>query len=107
MERGFEEASGIDLRQFFDQWFFRAGFPILTTAHAPSADGIVVNITQVQDEDAYELATTIAVECEDGSSYSFDIDLVEKESRFEWPLPSPARTVTLDAEGVLPARIDG
>jgi hypothetical protein len=43
-----EEATGRDLRWFFDQWVYGAGYPVLSVATAPEKDGLRVTVEQTQ-----------------------------------------------------------
>ena len=106
LQLGFEEASARDLGPFFDQWFYRAGFPIVVIEHAATPDGARVTVRQTQEEKLYDFAAPIRVECDDGSVHEFTVPIREREQGFEWPLPAPARSVTIGADGTLPARVD-
>jgi len=103
-ERGFEEATRLDLRPFFDQWFFRAGFPTLEVGHEKSASGVRVTLRQTQTGEPYDLDVVLRIACEDGSSRDVSVTSNAREQSFDFALPSPPKEVTLDPEGTLPAR---
>jgi aminopeptidase N len=105
LRRGFEEATGEDLGWFFDQWFFRAGFPTLALSHEATTDGIAVTIEQTQAEDPYTVRGTVRVTCEDGSVHDFGAHIDGRRCTFSWKLPAAPRQVTIDPNGVLPARV--
>ncbi|MSR48178.1 MAG: hypothetical protein EXS13_14150 [Planctomycetes bacterium] len=99
---GFEEITKQELRPFFDQWFFRAGFPTLTLTHETIASGARVTLRQTQAEEPYELDVVVRVVCEDGTTRDFPLTLRERERSFELPLPSPPKRITLDPDGTRP-----
>lgn len=107
LQRGFEQASGRVLTPFFDQWFYRAGFPQLEFDHAATAAGIRVTVRQVQPEPEYFLPLQIEAACEDGSTQLLRVELREREQSYEMTLPSPMKRVTIDSDGTLPAQVRG
>lgn len=52
-----EKISGEDLSWFFDQWFFKAGHPVLDITKAVNAQGVELTIVQKQDLKASTLFT--------------------------------------------------
>lgn len=105
LERGFEEAAKAELRPFFDQWFFRAGFPELEVAHERTRQGARVTVRQAQDEEPYELLVEISIECADGSTHMFPVTMTEREQSFDLELPAAPAAVHLGPDGRLPARL--
>ena len=105
MQLGFEQAAGQELRPFFDQWFFRAGFPTLSVDHEAFDERVEVTIRQEQEGDAYVLAVLVQVDCEDGSRHEFPVLVESREQRLAWPLPARTTAVTLGPEGRLPAQV--
>lgn len=101
-ERGFEEAADIELRPFFDQWFFRAGFPELELA----LEGARVTVRQTQAEEPYELDVEISIECADGSAHVFPVTLRAREESFDFELPAVPVAAVLGPADRLPARIE-
>jgi len=49
MERCFEQASGINVQPFFDQWFLKPGHPVIAYDWKVDGSNVVVTIKQTQD----------------------------------------------------------
>ena len=105
LERGFEAATGEELRPFFDQWFFRAGFPALEATLQATGSEAVVTIRQVQEEEPYALDLEVELELADGSRRVEPVQLSDRELVRTWTLPSPAVKLALGPDGRLPARV--
>jgi aminopeptidase N len=54
LQRAFEESTGQDLKPFFDQWVYGAGFPVfqVSSRYDPSTRTLVVSATEVQPRDS-------------------------------------------------------
>ena len=48
-----EEVSGINLQQFFEQWIYRAGHPILSLQISDDHGKVKLSLTQEQEDDAF------------------------------------------------------
>jgi hypothetical protein len=83
LERGFEEAAGIELRPFFDQWFFRAAFPRLELRHEAREGGITVVVQQLQDEAPYALEFEVEIELEDGTVLRHSVAIEDSLARVD------------------------
>jgi len=106
LQRGFEQATGRDLSAYFDQWFFRAGFPTLHLSHEAIDGGVRVTVRQQQAQPEYSLPLDLEIVCADGSSQRHRVRLEQREHSFEIPLPSAPKRVTPDRDGALPARVE-
>ena len=98
-ERVMEEASGSDLRWFFQQWLYRAGSPVLDASwhYDPQTQKVEINASQTQPGDAYRLPVELALG--DGSSAQPKIVRIEmqtKQQRFELEAPEEPASVELD-----------
>ncbi|NOT31294.1 MAG: hypothetical protein HOP15_12685 [Planctomycetes bacterium] len=107
LERGFEAAAGEELGSFFEQWFFRAGFPTLRSSFEARDDGVTVTLRQTQGGEPYELDVEVELECADGSRHVMPVALKAAQQTFAWPLPARPVAVRLGPEGRLPARVEG
>ena len=105
--RGFGRGAGIDLTAFFEQWFFRAGFPLLEVAQRPMAGGASLSVRQLQAEAPYELLLPLEFRGEGGRRHRACVRVNEREQRFDVPVPFRPTGVTADPDRVAPARIDG
>ena len=101
LEQGFEQAAEVELRPFFDQWFFRAGFPELEVSH----DGSSVTVRQVQEEAPYDLDLEVHVDLADGSTEVLPVRLTGREQSVDLQPRSAPTAVRLGPVGRLPARV--
>jgi aminopeptidase N len=103
-----EQASGQDLRPFFQQWLHRSGVPSLegTWRYDPSAKQVVVTVRQTQPGDAFRLVLGVGVIATSGGVPSvgrMTIDGSETIARF--PAGSEPTAVVLDPEVTTLARV--
>jgi aminopeptidase N len=70
LRRAFEQASGLSLERFFDQWTRRAGFPVVAATTFVEGDAVNVRLEQTQtidaDNPAYELRVPVVFRSTDG-----------------------------------------
>jgi aminopeptidase N len=107
LRQAFEEASGLDLHPFFDQWFFRAGNPNLKLSYKydPLAKNIVLLAIQTQGRDrlfSFPLEVDIYTDATHKKRYTWNISH-EKDS-FIIPVDDRPLTVLFDPDKVLPSR---
>ena len=109
--RAMEEASGLDLREFFDQWLYRGGWLKVEGgwSYDAEAGAIHVEIDQVQD-DAYTFRTPFQIGIHlppdapgergvHGAAEPPRIEVVEvdaRRNRFTIPVEAEPRDVVLD-----------
>ena len=103
--RFMEEASGQDLEWFFRQWLYRGGNPHLEASWSPTADGIRLQVRQVQDGPRFRIPLDVAVELSDGSVERHTVWLSE-DADFDGviALEGDIVDVTLDPDTRLLAR---
>lgn len=63
-----EQASGQDLKPFFDQWLFQGGIPELRGTWQQNKGNVAIAISQVQEQYQYELEVDFRIDFEDGTS---------------------------------------
>lgn len=102
---GFTEETGVDHRRFFEQWFFRAGFPTIELAHEVTATGARVTVRQTQEEDPYELDVALAITLESGELVTRTVTSRARSETFDLELPGTAASIRAADEDVIPARI--
>jgi aminopeptidase N len=96
-----EEASGLDLESFFEQWLYSGGNPRLEGwwEYDPAARAVRVELTQTQNVGpTYELPIQIGVHFE-GQALPSLIETVEVDGRlhrFMIPVEREPNQVTLD-----------
>lgn len=83
----FEEISGIDLREFEEQWLYRKDNPVLNVQGQLATDGgnSIVKIKVLQEEPFFNLPLEVEIKTEN-STYSKIIQVQEKETLFEMPV---------------------
>jgi aminopeptidase N len=91
--RVMEENAGVDLGWFFDQWLKRPGSPVVEGGwrYNPAAKRIEVELAQTQPGDAFRLHIEIGID-----SRTENLDMTQKQQRFEIPAASEPALVTLD-----------
>lgn len=92
------DATGRNLKPFFDQWVFKAGYPVLRVHYAFKNGRAEVWVLQTQDgEDVFELPLKLRF-VGPGWTREFDERLTEKERRFSYKLPGEPLDFQLDPE---------
>lgn len=117
LRAAFEEISGLDLKQHFDQWIETPFRVVLRATYRASAslDSLSVTVTQTQthaivhpvaaasDRNHYVTPLRVLVRFGDGSQREVVLDLTERTQTFAVPLPErkPVAGITLDPGGDL------
>ncbi len=88
-----EEVSGTDLGWFFQQWMYRAGYPVVEGGwkYDAPAKQIVIDLAQTQAGNAYRLPLEIGI---DGKIEK--VEMRSKQQHFEIAVASEPATVKLD-----------
>jgi len=100
-----EEATGRNVQGFFDQWVYRAGHPALRARwsyDARSKNGSLwLMQTQTVDDahPAFRFPLKLRVFGR-GWTKDLDVEVVDKEHRFDWTLPGEPLDVVVDPEYV-------
>ena len=104
-----EEASGRNLRSFFDQWVFRAGYPSYEISAVTDARRRVceVRVLQKGSEPLHSVEATIRV-TGPGSRWTRDFvrTIDEKEHAFSFKLPGPPALVEFDPDHILLRKVE-
>ncbi|HHP7240183.1 MAG TPA: M1 family metallopeptidase [Cyclobacteriaceae bacterium] len=98
-----EKASGVDLNWFFDQWFFRAGHPILNIEHTLKGDTLTINIKQ-DTKQPYRLITYLEIYYDEGIE-SLPLLIDDHNEDITLILEEEPKLVTIDASNELLAEI--
>lgn len=95
--RVMEEASGQDLRWFFEQWLHRTPSPSLdgTWQYNARRQKIEVELTQAQTGEAYRLPVEIGFTVS-GMARVEKMELTAKQQRFEFAVDGEPSAVVLD-----------
>jgi len=76
LRRHLEEASGMDLQWYFDQWLFQGGIPVLEGSWSADSDGVDIELRQVQNPDyRFRLPVEVDLVMEDGSTVRHTLDM--------------------------------
>lgn len=76
LRRHLEEASGVDLAWYFDQWLFQGGIPVLDGSWRPSAEGVHIALRQVQDPQyRFSLSIDVDIVLEDGTTERHTLEM--------------------------------
>ncbi|MFT5142893.1 MAG: aminopeptidase N [Rhodothermales bacterium] len=67
-KRAMEEASGMDLDGYFDQWLFQGGIPHLEVSWGQDNGTLEVDLKQTQETYSFDLQVDIEIRFEDGST---------------------------------------
>lgn len=99
--RAMEEASGLDLERFFDQWLYSGGNPRLEGSweYDPGAGTLLVDLNQAQSVGpTYDLTMDLEVCFEDVSipTTVVSVELDRRQHRFVIPLTGTPSEVVLD-----------
>ncbi|MBT3220951.1 MAG: hypothetical protein HN348_17845 [Proteobacteria bacterium] len=97
----FSEVSSEDLTPFFDDWFFRAGFPSLELTWAAKevdgGPGVELTLRQTQAE-PYQIDVEVEIELEDESRTTRRLGLYAGEETYVFALESPPVALSLDPD---------
>ena len=103
--RHIEEASGMELEWFFDQWLYQGGVVHLEGSWAVESGELTITLQQTQPQYSFRIAPEFDVIYEDGSreriSFEFKGNLPVTQI---WPAPKAIAEVVLDPDTELLAR---
>ena len=97
-----QDVSGRDLSQFFQQWIYRADYPILKLEWSQKTEQneqdrlLTIQLQQVQEQAAFQFPLQIQIEYADGSQTIEQVQVNEKQQQFTLSLTKPVSHVKLD-----------
>jgi hypothetical protein len=98
LERELSRAAKIDLRRFFDQWFFQAGHPrLLVTWSRPGPDRIRLEVEQTQPGGAFDLTVPVEVTNAKGKR-QLQISLSRRQEHVDLAVDGDVRSLRVDPE---------
>lgn len=106
LRMAFEEVCGKDLNWFFNQWFLKAGHPVLEISHEYDSlsNDLIIHVEQSQKgtdiPEAFELRTSIETKTL-GQTKRFPIHLTKKKQSFKFKLASTPDYVQIDPDNIL------
>lgn len=96
-----EEASGMDLKEFFEQWLYKPGALKLdgTWNYNSSKKEVTITLNQVQtDGSLFKMPLQIALSSSTGKSVVKRIQLNQKQNTFNFSVDEPVTHVVLDPD---------
>ncbi len=100
LRRAMEEASGQDLRWFFDQWLHRNLSPVVTAtwSYDASAKQVVIDLAQTQAGEPYRVALDVGVlpDTTGAPMRVTRVEMTQAKQRITIPSASAPRDVVLD-----------
>ncbi|MGI9519766.1 MAG: M1 family metallopeptidase [Pirellulaceae bacterium] len=99
VEQAFNETTGEDLSWFFDQWFFRAGYPLLKLEHSQTDSHLAVTISQQQTTRPYRLSGILrATGSQPGQVVDQVVELNQATTEVEIECAFPVISVEFDPD---------
>jgi len=80
LRRHLEEASGDDLKQFFDQWLFQGGIPHLDVTWIQDGDKVAIEVDQTQPDFLFTADVEVRIVYEDGNSEDLVMSITDSDS---------------------------
>jgi aminopeptidase N len=97
LRKVFELETGKSLQQFFDQWVYREGHPVLKVQLTPDENFAKIKVEQTQPGEPFEFALDIRlVFAKSEKLYSFSI--AEKECVLQIPVEKPVEWFSVDPQ---------
>jgi aminopeptidase N len=100
--REMEEASGLDLNDFFDQWLYKPGALQYsgTWQYNDKKKEVRITIDQVQtDGSMFKMPVQVAVQTAKGKSLIHTLQVNEMKNEFTIPLDAAPLNIVLDPDG--------
>jgi aminopeptidase N len=95
--KAMEEASGRNLHDFFHQWLYTAGHPVITVSVKDDKDAGLARVHVVQkSEHIFDFPLDVRVTYEDGVADNFTIQISEKDQVFFLNRRMEAKTIEID-----------
>ena len=95
-QKAMEEVTGKNLDDFFKQWAYTAGHPILEVKGTPNGLVYALIVRQIQAEGAFQFPLTVKLLLKNGQTVEKTIEVTEKNSQFKFDTTSPVDSVLLD-----------
>lgn len=102
--KAIEKATGRNLRKFFDQWVYGAGFPEYTVGYTWDERNKVATVKVTQDQKLenqtglFSMPIVFSFTLADGTTKNFTLDVEEKENSFHFSLDSKPVMFRFDPE---------
>lgn len=104
LQKAMEEAGGLSLTRFFEQWVYGAGMPDVIARHRVENNQVIVELEQRQDV-LWNIPLRVTVETTRGGRDSRRVELAGKKQEVRFKLSGKLLSVRLDDGGHLPFRV--
>ena len=91
-----EEISGKDLSEFFDQWLYQAGHPVLSVNQTIKEEKAIINIEQVQDNFTFKFPLDLKINFTDGTSVIKTVHINQKQNTINLDLTKIISSIDID-----------
>lgn len=97
LRRVFELETGASLQQFFDQWVYREGHPVLKLEFSSEAGYTKIKVEQVQPGEPFEFSLEVKLVFAKGEKlHTFAIS--DKETSLQIPIDAPVEWFSIDPQ---------
>ncbi|RZL48199.1 MAG: M1 family peptidase [Pedobacter sp.] len=98
----FEEVTGKDWSQYFNQWYFAGGHPILDVKYDYKDGNATINVKQIQAADVQTFTLPLKVDVYvGGKKISKDIVINTREQNFSFPVAGKPDLIDFDVDKIL------
>ncbi|HEX8175818.1 MAG TPA: M1 family metallopeptidase [Pyrinomonadaceae bacterium] len=104
LRKAMEEASGLSLTRFFEQWIYGASAPDIVARHRVENNQVVIELEQRQQA-LWNIRLQVAVETAGAGRMSRRVELKDRKQEVRFSLPGTLLSVRLDDGGHLPFRV--
>lgn len=102
---GFSAGAGVDLAPFFEQWFFRAGWPKVALAMHPIPGGAAVTSRQLHDGADYDFELPLEFRGDGDAVHRTRIRVNRREQVFDVAVPFVPKSLQGDPDDACPVEI--
>ncbi|HYO91216.1 MAG TPA: hypothetical protein VEQ40_06250, partial [Pyrinomonadaceae bacterium] len=104
LRKAMEEASGLRLARFFEQWIYGANVPDIIARHRVEKNQVIIELEQ-RGGALWSIPLQVAVETSGAGRVSRRIELKERKREVRFSLSGKLLSVRLDDGGHLPFRV--
>lgn len=103
LQRAMEAEYGKSLQEFFDDWVYRAGYPIYEYDWTTSGNSVTVNICQVQEQSRltplFDMPIDLTITTKSSGTKVETVFVKDRHHRFKFTYGSPVTNVEFDKYG--------
>ncbi len=95
-QKAMEEVSGQKLDDYFKQWIYAGGHPILDVKGTPNGKSYALVVRQIQTESPFQFPLTVKFVLDHGQTIEKSIEVTEKSVQLKIDTMNPVVSVVLD-----------